>query len=83
MIYISKTIQHLLVDKKATKKDIADRANITASALSRAINNDNNDYHISTLCKIMQAMDCDITITISDKQTGKALYTLTDEQEHA
>lgn len=80
MLYLSKVIQYLKIDKKMTIKEIATKAGMIPASLSKSLNNEYNDYHISTLCKIMQAMDCDITITISDKQTGKALYTLTDEQ---
>lgn len=64
-----------------TKKETAEKADIIPASLSRSLNNEYNDYHISTICKIMKAMDCDITITISDKQTGKTLYTLTDTEE--
>ncbi len=81
MLYLSNTIQHLKIDKKMTVKQIAENAKIIPASLSKSLNNEYNDYHISTICKIMKAMDCDITITISDKQTGKTLYTLTDTEE--
>lgn len=83
MYNISNTIRKLMIDKKTTVTELSQKMNVLQPSISRKINNPDSDYKISLLSDLCSAMDCDITITISDKQTGKALYTLTDEQEHA
>lgn len=83
MFNTSNTIRKVMIDKKMTITELSKKMGLATPTLSKKINKIDESYTIEYLYRIMQAMDCDITITISDKQTGKALYTLTDEQEHA
>lgn len=82
MFNTSNTIRKVMIDKKMTITELSKKMGLATPTLSKKINKIDESYTIEYLYRIMQAMDCDITITISDKQTGKALYTLTDEQEH-
>lgn len=81
MLYFSKIIQYLLIDRKQTKKQIADKIGVKPSSLSRAINNENNDYHLSTLCSVFQALDCTLQINVIDNNTNDILYTIQDKTE--
>lgn len=80
MFNTSNTIRKVMIDKKMTITELSKKMGLATPTLSKKINKIDESYTIEYLYRIMQAMDCDITITISDKQTGKALYTLTDEQ---
>jgi len=54
---------------------------LSTSTLSKKVNKPDESYTIEYLQRIVSAMNCDVTITISDKKTGKTLYTLTDTEE--
>ncbi len=81
MLYFSDIIQHLLIDKKMNKKQTAEAAGLLSASFSRMINNPNNDYHISTLCDIIKALDCTLKIDIIDSESNKVLYTIKEDKQ--
>lgn len=79
MLYLSNTILHLLVDKKKNKKEVAEKSGLLPASFSRMVNKADNDYHISTLCAIMQALNCSMEIVIKDSESGQTLYTIKED----
>ena len=67
-----------MIDKNMSITELAKKMDLATPTLSKKLNKINESYTLEYLHRIMQAMDCDITITISDKQSGQVLYTLTD-----
>lgn len=81
MFNTSNTIRKVMIDRNMTITELSKKMDLSTPTLSKKINKPDGSYTIEYLQRIVSAMDCDITITISDKQTGKTLYTLTDTEE--
>lgn len=76
MLYFSDIIQHLLIDRKKQKKEIAEKCGLLPASFSRMINKPDNNFQIDTLCNIFKALDCDITVNITDSATKQILYSI-------
>ena len=63
------TINRIIDDQDVSMASIARRLNKSSQALNQQLNN--NDIKVSKLLEIIEAMHCDITITITDRATTK------------
>lgn len=82
MYNISNTIRKLMIDKNTTVTPLADKIGVAQQALSRKINNPNEDYKFSYLQNLAFALGCRIEVNIIDAESDKILYTLTDEENN-
>lgn len=63
------TINRIIDDQDVSMASIARRLNKSSQALNQQLNN--NDIKVSKLLEIIEAMHCDINITITDRATTK------------
>lgn len=78
MFYISDIIRKLMIDKRINVTDLSRKLGITTPNLSRKFQNQKEDYKISYLSNIMQALNCSIKIQIIDNNSNEVLYTISD-----
>ena len=78
MFYISDIIRKLMIDKRINVTDLSRKLGITTPNLSRKFQNQKEDYKISYLSNIMQALNCNIRIQIIDSGSQQVLYTISD-----
>ena len=78
MFYISDIIRKLMIDKRINVTDLSRKLGITTPNLSRKFQNQKEDYKISYLSNILQALNCSIRIQIIDNDTQEVLYTISD-----
>ena len=63
------TINRILDDQDVSMASIDRRLNKSSQDLNQQLNN--NDIKVSKLLEIIEAMHCDITITITDRATKR------------
>lgn len=80
MFYISDIIRKLMIDRRINVTDLSRKLGITTPNLSRKFQNQTEDYKISYLSEICQALDCSIQIQIIDNDTQEVLYNITDSE---
>lgn len=80
MYNISNTIRKLMIDKNMTVTPLADKIGVAQQALSRKINNPNEDYKFSYLQNLAVALGCKLQINIIDSESNEILYTLEDKE---
>lgn len=78
MFYISDIIRKLMIDKRINVTDLSHKIGLQVSNVSRKLQNQKEDYKISYLSNIMQALDCTIKIQIIDNNSNDILYTISD-----
>lgn len=78
MFYISDIIRKLMIDRRINVTDLSRKLGITTPNLSRKFQNQQEDYKISYLSNIMQALNCNIRIQIIDSESQQVLYTISD-----
>ena len=81
MFYISDIIRKLMIDRRINVTDLSHKIGVQTSNLSRKLQNQQEDYKISYLSNILQALNCDIRIQIIDLESQQVLYTITDTKE--
>lgn len=81
MFYISDIIRKLMIDKRINVTDLSRKLGITTPNLSRKFQNQKEDYKISYLSNILQALNCSIRIQIIDNNSNDVLYTISDTKE--
>lgn len=81
MFYISDIIRKLMIDKRINVTDLSRKLDIKTPNLSRKLQNQKEDYKISYLSNILQALDCSIQIQIIDNNSNDVLYTISDTKE--
>ena len=81
MFYISDIIRKLMIDKRINVTDLSHKIGLQVSNVSRKLQNQTEDYKISYLSNILQALNCDIRIQIIDNNTNDILYTISDTKE--
>ena len=59
----------IILDQDVSFASVARRMNKTGQALGKQLSND--DMKLSTMFAILNAIHCDIDITITDRATGK------------
>lgn len=80
MFNTSDTIRKLMIDKKINVTDLSRKIGITQQALSRKLQNQQEEYKIEYISKVCQAMNCNVQIQIIDSESQQVLYTLTDSE---
>lgn len=80
MFYISDIIRKLMIDKRINVTDLSHKIGLQVSNVSRKLQNQTEDYKISYLSNIMQALDCTIKIQIIDNNSNEVLYTISDSE---
>lgn len=78
MFYISDIIRKLMIDRRINVTDLSRKLGITTPNLSRKFQNQKEDYKISYLSNILQALNCSIRIQIIDNNNNDVLYTISD-----
>ncbi len=78
MFYISDIIRKLMIDRRINVTDLSRKLGITTPNLSRKFQNQTEDYKISYLSNILQALNCSIRIQIIDNNSNDVLYTISD-----
>ena len=78
MFYISDIIRKLMIDKRINVTDLSHKIGVQTSNLSRKLQNQTEDYKISYLSNVMQALNCSIRIQIIDSESQQVLYTISD-----
>lgn len=78
MFYISDIIRKLMIDRRINVTDLSRKLGITTPNLSRKFQNQTEDYKISYLSNVMQALNCSIRIQIIDNNSKEVLYTISD-----
>lgn len=78
MFYVSDIIRKLMIDRRINVTDLSRKLGIKTPNLSRKFQNQTEDYKISYLSNIMQALNCNIRIQIIDNDTNDILYTISD-----
>jgi DNA-binding Xre family transcriptional regulator len=78
MFYISDIIRKLMIDRRINVTDLSRKLGITTPNLSRKFQNQTEDYKISYLSNVMQALNCSIQIQIIDNNNNDVLYTISD-----
>ena len=78
MFYISDIIRKLMIDRRINVTDLSRKLGITTPNLSRKFQNQTEDYKISYLSNIMQALNCSIQIQIIDNSSKQVLYTISN-----
>lgn len=78
MFNTSDTIRKLMIDKKINVTTLADKIGVKQQALSRKLQNQQEEYKIEYLEKVCQALDCSIQIQIIDNNSNDVLYTISD-----
>lgn len=63
------TVNRIIENQDVSMASIARRLNKSSQALNQQLNND--DIKVSKLLEIIEAMHCDVTITITDRATKK------------
>lgn len=63
------TVNRIIENQDVSMASIARRLNKSSQALNQQLNN--NDIKISKLLEIIEAMHCDISITITDRAANK------------
>lgn len=81
MFYISDIIRKLMIDKRINVTDLSRKLGITTPNLSRKFQNQKEDYKISYLSNVMQALNCSIQIQIIDNNNNDVLYTISDTKD--
>ena len=81
MFYISDIIRKLMIDRRINVTDLSRKLGITTPNLSRKFQNQTEDYKISYLSNVMQALNCSIQIQIIDNNSNDVLYTISDTKE--
>lgn len=67
---IINVLNQIIETQDVSVASIARRMNKSTQALSKQLNND--DMKVSTLLEIIEALHCDLDITITDRATNKA-----------
>ena len=80
MFYISDIIRKLMIDKRVNVTDLSHKIGLQVSNVSRKLQNQKEDYKISYLSNILQALDCSIQIQIIDNNSKEILYNITDSE---
>ena len=80
MFYISDIIRKLMIDRRINVTDLSHKINLQVSNVSRKLQNQKEDYKISYLSNILQALDCNIQIQIIDNNSKEVLYNITDSE---
>ena len=78
MFYISDIIRKLMIDRRINVTDLSHKIGLQVSNVSRKLQNQQEDYKISYLSNIMQALNCNIRIQIIDSESQQVLYTISD-----
>ena len=81
MFYISDIIRKLMIDRRINVTDLSRKLGITTPNLSRKFQNQKEDYKISYLSNVMQALNCSIQIQIIDNNSNDVLYTISDTND--
>lgn len=80
MFYISDIIRKLMIDRRINVTDLSRKLGITTPNLSRKFQNQKEDYKISYLSNILQALNCSIQIQIIDNNSKEVLYNITNSE---
>ncbi len=80
MFYISDIIRKLMIDKRINVTDLSRKLGITTPNLSRKFQNQKEDYKISYLSNVLQALNCSMQIQIIDNNSKEVLYNITDSE---
>ena len=80
MFYISDIIRKLMIDKRINVTDLSHKIGLQVSNVSRKLQNQKEDYKISYLSNILQALNCSIQIQIIDNNSKEVLYNITDSE---
>lgn len=67
---IINVLNQIIKTQDVSVASIARRMNKSTQALNKQLNND--DMKVSTLLEIIEALHCDLDITITDRATNKA-----------
>lgn len=78
MFYISDIIRKLMIDRRINVTDLSHKIGLQVSNVSRKLQNQKEDYKISYLSNILQALNCSIRIQIIDNNNNDVLYTISD-----
>ena len=78
MFYISDIIRKLMIDRRINVTDLSHKIGLQVSNVSRKLQNQQEDYKISYLSNILQALNCNIRIQIIDNDSKEVLYTISD-----
>lgn len=81
MFYISDIIRKLMIDKRINVTDLSHKIGVQTSNLSRKLQNQKEDYKLSYLSNILQALNCNIQIQIIDNNNNDVLYTISDTKD--
>lgn len=80
MFNTSDIIRKLMIDKKMTVTKLADKIGIKQQALSRKLQNQNEEYKIEYLENVVNGMGCHIVVNIVDSESQEILYSLIDSE---
>lgn len=80
MFYISDIIRKLMIDKRINVTDLSHKIGLQVSNVSRKLQNQKEDYKISYLSNILQALNCSIQIQIIDNNSKEVLYNIIDSE---
>ncbi len=67
---VTNTIKKIMLDKKVKASQIADNSLMTRQNFSRILNSGEHNK-IETLVMLADLLDCDVEITLIDRETGK------------
>lgn len=81
MYYISDIIRKLMIDKGVNVTTLAHKMNLLQPTLSRKLQNKTEDYKLSLLSDIIQALNCEIKIDIIDSESNKVIYTIKENEK--
>ena len=81
MLYVSDIIRKLMIDKGCTVTKLASKMGLLAPSLSRKLQSKMEDYKLSLLADIVGALDCDIVISVVDRESGQVLYTIKEDEK--
>lgn len=69
-----------MIDKRINVTDLSHKIGLQVSNVSRKLQNQTEDYKISYLSNILQALNCSIQIQIIDNNSKEVLYNITDSE---
>lgn len=82
MYNLSNTIRKIMIDRHITVTELSKKMDLKQQALSRKLQNENEDYKTEYLYQVLSSLNCDLEIVIKDSETKDILYTLHQESEN-
>lgn len=68
----SNIVKHRLIDLDMSRADLASALGVSVSNLNQNLRNDN--FRISTMISIAEALDCDLNISLTDRVGNGKIY---------